>query len=398
MQPAPSHPLDLSDGRRALALAAGFADPSSLQAATALRREFAPELAASAAGQAALRLKARAKFGDQASTLLFTPTGLEQATRPVVSQWRAEQLLQRGVRQVFDLGCGLGFDALTLARAGLDVVAVERDELTAAAARHNLAAFGVPVWLGSAEDAAELWAGAGIATAIFLDPARRAGQARSWKLSDLSPSWEFVESLAHGPQQIAVKLGPGVDRGALPGDLDRVWVSDHGDVVEASLFSPTSGRPAEVSAVLIGADARHEFARPLAGLDDAPPPIGPLGGFIHEADGALSRSQLLPAWLDEHAPGLRLIDPRAGYLTSDDPVVTPWLRSYRVIDRVGFSVGRLRDLARAHDLGVLEIKKRGVELDPAPLRRQLKLKGSGSGTVLIMPTPDGPTAVLAQPV
>ena len=71
--------------------------------------------------------------------MFFTRDGLEQATRPVVADQHAQRFVAAGVRRVVDLGCGIGSDALAFVRAGLEVVAVERDPDTAAVAAANLA-------------------------------------------------------------------------------------------------------------------------------------------------------------------------------------------------------------------------------------------------------------------
>ncbi len=52
----------------------------------------------------------------------------------------------------------------------------------------------------------------------------------------------------------------------------------------------------------------------------------------------------------------------------------------------------LRAWVRAHDIGALEIKKRGVDLDPAELRRRLKPKGRVAATLVIGRTPGGARA------
>ena len=51
-----------------------------------------------------------------------------------------------------------------------------------------------------------------------------------------------------------------------------------------------------------------------------------------------------------------------------------------------------------HGIGTLEIKKRGVELDPAELRRQLRLAGPHQATMIISRTPHGAVAVIASRV
>src|SRR3954447_9901314 len=99
------------------------------------------ELVAAVLGQARLRAKAVAKFGDFASRMLFTPEGLEQATRLRVAALHAGRFAEAGVDVVADLGCGIGADAMAFAALDLGVVAVERDELTAAVAAYNLAPF-----------------------------------------------------------------------------------------------------------------------------------------------------------------------------------------------------------------------------------------------------------------
>ena len=45
---------------------------------------------------------------------------------------------------------------------------------------------------------------------------------------------------------------------------------------------------------------------------------------------------------------------------------------------------------KAHDIGVLEIKKRGMDVDPATFRRKLTLRGSGAATLIL--TRVGPAA------
>ena len=49
-------------------------------------------------------------------------------------------------------------------------------------------------------------------------------------------------------------------------------------------------------------------------------------------------------------------------------------------------------------IGQLEIKKRGVDIDPEKLRRELKLRGDNAATLLITRVAGRPTAILAQRV
>ncbi|MEZ5089379.1 MAG: class I SAM-dependent methyltransferase [Micropruina sp.] len=211
-----------ADAAAELARLADESDPSSLAAGERLRRRLPPGRAAAVSSQVALRRRAVAKFGDRAARLFFTPDGLEQASRPEVAGWRADRFAAAGVRRVVDLGCGIGTDALALVERGVPVDAVERDPVTAVLAAANLGDRG-RVHAGTAE---ELWpALAGDGAGVFCDPARRTSSGRSWRVEDLSPSWEFVRELLAGDAPAAVKLGPGLAHRLIPDGVAATWVS-----------------------------------------------------------------------------------------------------------------------------------------------------------------------------
>ncbi|MDR1077849.1 MAG: SAM-dependent methyltransferase, partial [Propionibacteriaceae bacterium] len=102
--------------RSHLERAAQEADPSSLAAATRLRRDLSGDQAAAVLDQVALRRRARAKLGESAERLFFTRDGLEQATRWAVARWRADRLRRAGAVELTDAAAGLGVDA----RAGVE--------------------------------------------------------------------------------------------------------------------------------------------------------------------------------------------------------------------------------------------------------------------------------------
>ena len=182
----------LLDGPGAGVLAAACAEyraGSELQLVEKLRRRYDATLVTTAVTQAALRHRAVAKFGADAERMYFTPDGLEQATRTTVSTHRAARVAGTQIGTVVDLGCGIGGDLITMARAGLQVTGVERDPETAAVARANLAAFDLPgeVLIGNAEttDLTPY-------DMVFADPARRADGRRVFDHNAYSPPWSFV--------------------------------------------------------------------------------------------------------------------------------------------------------------------------------------------------------------
>ena len=165
-------PLLTPEGWALLAELPPYDESAALSVGQSLRDQgHAPELVSAALTQQRLRSRAEAKFGPFASQMLFTPDGLEQATRLTVSAHHAARYARAGARRVADLGCGIGGDALALAGLGLPVLAVERDEATAALATVNFMAF--PEAEVLCADALELDLAARGVDAVFADPARR---------------------------------------------------------------------------------------------------------------------------------------------------------------------------------------------------------------------------------
>lgn len=365
----------------------------ALAASSALRRAgFTPQQASVILTQAALRRRARGKFGEFADRMLFTRAGLEQATRLDVAARHAARLRAAGAGLVADLGCGIGGDALAIAAVGLRVLAVERDEVTAVLAQANLAPFPeAEVVVGDAETV-----GLGDVDAAWIDPARRtAGHAGTRRVgpSDYSPSLDFVDRTA-GRMPTGVKLSPAHDRGTIPDDAEAQWVSDRGEVVELVLWRGGLARDGVRRAALVtGAAGTAELVAPADSEDE---PVGPLGDHVHEPDGAVVRARLIGDLA--RRTGTRPVGPGIAYLTGDGPVSSPFLTSFAVQAVLPFDRQRIRTELRARGVGRLEIKKRGVDLDPAAFRKGLALRGDEESTLIVTRTADRRVALLCRRV
>lgn len=375
-----------------LARAAAEPDPGSLAAAERLRRRLPPGRAAAVAAQVALRRRARAKFGERAERLFFTADGLEQATRPRVAAWRARRLVDAGVARVIDLGCGIGADALACLDAGLDVAAIEADEVTAILAGANL---GIEVTIG---DAVALLPPPDPATAVFCDPARRSSSGRSWRVEDLSPPWAFVESLL-SDRIACVKLGPGLPHRLIPAGVAATWVSDRSDLVELSLWSGCAAWTAGRQAVLRQALLRQAVLLPgehtLEGGDASGVPVpGPVGRFLYEPDPAVIRAGAIGAL--SRLLGAHPVSDGIAYLSGGEAHPTPFATGFEVLDVLDAGEKTLRAWVRRERIGTLEIKKRGVDVDPAVLRRRLRPSGARSATLVLTPTADGVRALVVR--
>ena len=380
--------LRTPEGLAALAAAAEVAAGDPLAAATALRsRGLPPALASAALTQADLRRRAAAKFGPAAAAMFFTRPGLEQATRAVVADRRAERVRAAGVETLADLGCGLGSDALAAARQGIRVYAVDADPLTAALAAANAEAAGL-AHLVTVECADATGVPVENFDAVFADPARRrAGRGRVMDPRSWSPPWDFVAALPGRVPRTVLKLAPGIDHALLPAGAEGEWVSVDGDLVEAAFWC---GPLAEFArrAILLPSGAE------LTGSGVAAAPVGPVGGFLYDPDPAVVRSHLVAEFAA--AIGGRIADPDIAYVYTDAPVDTVFGRRLEITDVLPFSLKRLRTLLRERGVGRLEIRKRGSALEPEQLRRDLRLSGTAAASLVLTRVAGAPTVLLCR--
>lgn len=343
----------------------------------------APTLVAAVLSQAKLRAKAAGKFGEFARSMLFTEAGLEQATRLRVAALHAGRFAGAGIGHVADLGCGIGADAVAMAALELRVTAVDADEITATLASFNLAPFPRATVLHARAEEVDLDGLAdGPAEGVYLDPARRsAGHGNTSRLTrpeDYTPSLDFAFGLAER-LPTGVKLGPGFDRELIPPSAEAQWVSVDGQLVEMGLwFGPLARQGIRRSALVLGRSGSHELT---AAADSDDVEVGGLGEYIYEPDGAVIRSRLIGDLA--RSMNATMLSDGIAYVSTDAAVDTPFATRFRVLERLPADEKKLRAALAARGIGTLEIKKRGIDIDPAVLRSRLKLKGSASATIVL---------------
>jgi SAM-dependent methyltransferase len=390
------------DGQHLLASAVAIHHAQAddpVAASSALRAQVpgaTPAQAAAAMTQATLRARAVDKFGADAERMYFTSDGLEQSTRPRVADHRAARLVAAEVASVVDLGCGIGGDLVALARAGLTGVGVDLDPVRVAVAEANLAALGLAGAVGVADATTLDLTPFG---AAFADPARRSGRGRVMDAESWTPPWPFVEQLLDRPgARAVVKVAPGISHALVPDGVEAEWVSVAGEVKEAALWSAALATVRR-RATVIG-PANSPGLATLTEEDDPYEgqrrPVREVGEFLYEPDGAVIRARLVTAV----AAGVQggLLDAHIAYVTSDMGFRSPFARAYRVVEELPFREKQLKAALRARDIGVLSIKKRGVGVDPASLRRRLALSGSSSATLVLTRRAGSGIALLVEPV
>lgn len=384
-----------------------YDEGSALALGTRLRRAgHDPGLVAAILSQSRLRQRGRVKFGDRVDRMLLTPDGVEQATRWQLARRHAERFRAAGVERVWDLGCGLGGDALALSATGLDVDAVDADPATAAIAAVNLDGLaGVTVRQGVIEDL-DLRPTPGVGA--WLDPARRlpgtsdrhGRTRRTFSLDQLSPTWATVQDLAGRLGQVGAKLSPSFPHDAVPTGAEAQWASFGGEALECTIWwgdlAQRPGRSAQVHTGPADAGQWLEVYDDGGGRAPVAESVDGVGDWLFEPDRAVLQAGLTGTLArlvhgTETAPG-------AGYVTGPDGVDVPWARRFRVLSVHPLSVKPLRRWAREADIGALTIKKRGVSTDPDRLRRDLRLSGTREVVVVLSQLAGRPTLLEVEPV
>ena len=375
-----------------------------LRSVSELRKAgHSPGLVAAVLSQSKLRARAAAKFGPFAKRMLFTESGLEQATRLRVAALHAGRFQAAGLTRIADLGCGIGADALAMAALELNVTAVEIDEVTAAIAAYNLAPWpnATVVHADAATFNAASFDGDGFDgdgfDGVWLDPARRTSghqnTSRITNPADFSPSLDFAFGLGDR-LPTGVKLGPGIDRDLIPAETEAQWVSVDHEVVELGVWFGAVARPGIRRAALVLGD--HGSAELTADADSEDVDTGPLGEYLYEPDGAVIRARLIGEL--GRRLGASMASEGIAYLTSGTAVETPFASCFRILETFPFDEKLLRRELSARKIGSLEIKKRGVDVDPARLRTKLALKGHESATLIVTRVAGKHVALLAERV
>lgn len=377
-----------------------------------LRREgHAADFVAAVLTQQRLRARAVAKFGEFAGDLLYTPDGLEQASRLEVAATHAGRFYNASLATVHDLGCGIGSDAVAMSALGVTVQAVDIDPVTAAIADTNLRPWpDSRAHEGYAEEFEPPRDPLRSRVGVWLDPARRIpGKTgrhgrikRVFRLDEIRPSWQFVLQVATAVPATGAKLSPSMPHDAIPLGTEAQWTSYGGEVLECAVWwGPLAQRPGRSARILAAGRPPVEVDETMAEPD--PPTAegtGSIGAWLYEPDRAVTQAGLLGA-----VTGATLgveVDTGLGYVLSDAEVDLPYARRYAVLESMPFTVKTLRAWLAQHGVTGLTVKKRGVRLDDDELRRQLKIgRGAGDGaqaTVVLTRVAGQQTAIVVEPV
>lgn len=414
-----------------------------------LRKDLSAERSHLVLEQVELRRRAQDKF-THADQMFFTRKGLEQATDEQIAAVKATRF--PAGQPLADLCCGIGGDLIALSRGrgcqpALETRRVSEELRTPTRSVSEEHGVGFqPVWearrvsegalpaigidfdpaislLAAANLRANQCDRAGVRSADaasfpvadvaawHIDPDRRAAGSRTTKVEHYQPPLETLDRLLTANSSAAIKLAPAAD---VPSywrtAAELCWLGSRGECrQQVAWFGSLAHHPGQHSATVV--DARGG-PRTIVGRPDEPIPVADtLGRYLYEPHAAVLAAKLTGSLCQE--TGLAAVSTGVAYLTSGDressrPALSddgqmalgkdsrPLLAAFEIIDVLPVDLKQLKSYCRQHRLGHLEVKKRGLDIDPERLRKQVIGNGDESATLIVAPIVGTVSAIVTR--
>jgi hypothetical protein len=360
-----------------------------LKLASRLRKDLSAERTHLVIEQVELRHRARDKFS-RASQMFFTRKGLEQATDEQLAAYKASRFPAE--QPIADLCCGIGGDLLALAGRG-PTRGIERDAVTALLATANAAACELSSDRCTV-DVEDVTSVSVSGCAWHCDPDRRKEGRRTTRGELFDPSLEAIDRLLARSNLAAVKLAPATDAPvSWCQTAELQWLSTRGECrQQVAWFGPLARFPGQRAATVITTRGEQ---RTIVGTPDQPVMVAAsIGRYIYEPDAAVLAAKLSSVLCRAH--GLAALSPDVAYFTSDTEINDLAMDRFEVLDCLPFDRKQLRAYCREHQVGRLEIKKRGVDLSPDQLRKEIVAHGDNAATILVAPFDNQVRAIIAR--
>jgi SAM-dependent methyltransferase len=374
-----------------LEIAAAADEKSLVRTTLSLRKDLGTTRTHLVVAQAELRRRASVKFPN-ARRMFFTRQLLEQATDAQVASYKAQRWL--ALERVADLCCGIGGDLMALAHRG-PVVGVDRDPVAVVLAAANCRLAG----LAGVEVRREEVCDQNVAdyAAWHMDPDRRVEGKRRTRVECHDPDLDAIERLLARNEHAAVKLAPAArlpERWIEAAELE--WIGNRGECRQQMVwFQRLARQPGKRSATVFVAGATDP--RTIHGDPGLDPDVAEsLGRYVFEPHAAVLAADLTGVLAEQHV--LQCVSPGIPYLTGDRIVTDMALTCFEVLEVLPLDPKHLREAIRQRAIGHLEVKKRGVKIDPDEVRRQINPRGDNQATLIIAPIKKKVAAILAQRV
>ncbi len=349
-----------------------------------LRKKTSPTRAAIVIEQVLLRLRAKAKF-ERANELFFTRRSLEQATSTRIAAHKAKRFAN--MASVADVCCGIGGDLMALAGremqsvAAAETVGIDVDELTAMFANRNLQVLGLQ-HAQATQNSFEKFS-LDRFHAIHIDPDRRV-KNRTVRGDFFQPALGDIQQRLGRDQSLAIKVAPATPpHRSTPTESEIQWIGDNRECKEQVIWSgPITENPGCRTATYVNSQhqAFHFTATAKEFERSRPKPPEKLGPAIYEPHPTVLAAGLVNALARQMH--LRPIDGAIDYLTGIPTTKCALLRKYRIDVEMKLNLKLLFKELRQRKIGMIVVKKRGVDKAIIENIQALKIAGENKATII----------------
>jgi hypothetical protein len=297
---------------------------------------------------------------------------------------------------VADLCCGIGGDLLALTGRS-STLAVDRDPVALEIAARNVA-----VALGDDRAHRTRFIQAEVGgwhaeqfDAWHIDPDRRIGDRRTAQPEVSSPQLGELERLLQQNGNAALKLAPAAEVSLeFAACVELEWLSRGGECKQLVAWHGLLARDIRQRRATVVSRAGIALGT-VVGPSDCTVAVAPkLLRYLFEPDAAVLAAGLDGALAARH--GLTVVSSGSVLLTGDELVDDGCLARFEVVDMLPFDRRQLSRYLIERNVGRLEIKKRGVDIDPAKLRSELRPKGDTEATLFVTPVGGEVRAIVAR--
>ncbi|MBC8463219.1 hypothetical protein H8D76_02555 [Candidatus Bathyarchaeota archaeon] len=330
------------------------------------------------------RTRGRDKF-PRASKMRFTRDGLAMATGKAVAEyrtWKIRKQLGR-VRKALDACTGIGGDTIAMALRW-PVVSVEIDPEIIEILRHNIEVYDVQDRVEIVQgDITKLVNDEGFKSkldevdVIFFDPSRRGDGGRTVKTEEYVPPLSFIDELLTLCPNLCVKISPGTDLDRIRYDCDIEVISNRGEAKEVVLWFGKLKLDQEAKTVLATKlPEKMTMERDTHVRNE----ITQVKNYLFEPDPAYIKARLI----DTLAQCFELtqIHPKIAYLTGDERLRIPVLKTYEVMKVTSLDPDEINAALRELGIGRVDFKARGVRVDMKGIHKRIHGEGRRRGLVV----------------
>ncbi|MGL1902077.1 MAG: class I SAM-dependent methyltransferase [Fibrobacterales bacterium] len=367
-----------------------FKESDALTLASKLAKTFSIEERSALISYLKIIPKFRKKYETQ-ELLLCDQLALEQSTSKATASYKADKC--KDATSIADFCCGMGGDSYFLAPS-IAVHGVDLSPERVTMYQHNMSILH-PNYTVTQDDVTTITLEADI---VFLDPSRRSKEnsRRNWNPEDLVPTIPQIADIVARYSGAMVKMPPATPLELIPFDCAVEYLGEGDECREMLLLTGTLAPQKTVTAVnvLTGDTMSASIDRSIEA-----PPITTVQNYLYEPYKSVIRAHLIDQLITNL--NLTLIDPLIAYCTSKSPVSHSMLKRYRVIDTCPIGTKHVKKMVKKHSIGTLDIKKRGIRVEPAQEIKKIipkpPKKGSHSHGILFYTLHNNtPIIILAQ--